>query len=98
MANSVGLQQTAPLVCCVFTLFAQAYAILFDLFDLMLYVHSKQLRSCWDGHLLNHTVPGQASWRQVTSILKSCHTKPRFHCIGTELFNFPERSEIARKP
>ena len=31
------------------------------LFDLMLYVHGKQLRSCWDGQLLNHIVPGQAS-------------------------------------
>ena len=37
------------------------------LFDLMLYVHGKQLRS-WDGQLLNHTVPGQASRRQFTSI------------------------------
>ena len=27
-----------------------------------------------------------------------CHTKPRFHCVGTELFNFPEHREIARKP
>ena len=33
----------------------------FCLFDLMLNVHSKQLRSCWDGQLLNHTVPRQAS-------------------------------------
>ena len=38
------------------------------LFVLLLYVHSKQLRSCWDSQLLNHTVPGQASWRQFTSI------------------------------
>ena len=30
------------------------------LFDLMLYFHGKQLRSCWDGQLPNHTVPGQA--------------------------------------
>ena len=37
-------------------------------FDLMLYVHSKQLRSCWDGELPNCTVPGQASRRQFTSI------------------------------
>ena len=28
-------------------------------FDLMLYIHSKQLRSCWDGQLLNHIVPGK---------------------------------------
>ena len=33
------------------------------LFDLMLYVHGKQLKSCWDS-----TVPGQASLRQFTSI------------------------------
>ena len=32
----------------------------FCLFDLMLYIHGKQLRSCWDGQLLHHTVPGQA--------------------------------------
>ena len=38
------------------------------LFDLMLYIQGKQLRSCHDGQLLNHTVPGQASWRQFTSI------------------------------
>ena len=37
------------------------------LFDLMLYVHGKQLRSCQDCQLLNHTVPGQASQRQFTS-------------------------------
>ena len=40
----------------------------YPLFDLMLYVHGKQLRSCRDGQLLNHTVPGQASRRQFTSI------------------------------
>ena len=33
-----------------------------------LHVNGKQLRSCWDGQLLNHTVPGQASRRQFTSI------------------------------
>ena len=38
------------------------------LFDLMLDVHGKQLRSCWDSQLLNHTVPGQVSWREFTSI------------------------------
>ena len=38
------------------------------LFDLMLYVHGKQLRSCWDAPLLYHTVPGQASRRQFASI------------------------------
>ena len=30
-------------------------------FDSLLYVHVKQLRSCRDGQLLNHTVPGQTS-------------------------------------
>ena len=30
--------------------------------------------------------------------LSGCHTKPRFHCVGTELFNFPESCEITRKP
>ena len=37
------------------------------LFDLLLYVPGKQL-SCWDSQLLNHSVPGQASQRQFTSI------------------------------
>ena len=37
------------------------------LFDVMLYVNAEQLRSCWDGHLLNHTIPGQASHKQFTS-------------------------------
>ena len=41
--------------------------ISFCLFDLVLYIHNKQLRSCWDGQLLNHTVNGQASGRQLTS-------------------------------
>ena len=38
--------------------------MLFLLFDLMLYVHGKQLRSCWDDQLLNLTVPGQSNRRQ----------------------------------
>ena len=42
--------------------------LLFCLFDIMLYFQGKQLRSCWVGQLLNHTVPGQASQRQFTSI------------------------------
>ena len=37
------------------------------LFDLLHHIHSKQLRSCQDGQLLNHTVPGQASRRQLSS-------------------------------
>ena len=24
------------------------------------------------------------------AVLSPCHTKPRFHCVGTELFKFPE--------
>ena len=44
-----------------------------ELFDLLLYfilfyVNGKQLRSCRDGQLLNHTVPGQDSQKQFTSI------------------------------
>ena len=35
------------------------------LIDLMLYVHSKQLRSCCNGQLLNHTFPGQAPTEAV---------------------------------
>ena len=27
--------------------------------------------------------------------LRPCHTKHRFHCVGTELFNYPARLEIA---
>ena len=38
-------------------------------FDLMLYAHDKQLRSCWDAsYSVNHTVPGQSSRKQFTSI------------------------------
>ena len=33
---------------------------MFCLFNLLLHVHGKQLRSCHDGQLLNHTVPWQA--------------------------------------
>ena len=46
------LGQCAPLLC----------------FDLLLYVHGKQLVSCRDSQLLNHTVPGQVSRRQLTSV------------------------------
>ena len=36
--------------------------------ELVLHVHGQQLRSCRDGHCYPiHTVPGQASPRQVTS-------------------------------
>ena len=43
--------------------------VTFDcLFDLMLYIHRKQLRSCRDSQLPNHTVPVQASRRQFTRI------------------------------
>ena len=35
---------------------------------LSLNFHGKQLKLCRDGQLLNHTVPGQASQRQITSI------------------------------
>ena len=34
----------------------------------LFHVHGKKLRSRWDGHLLNHTVPGQPSRWQFTSI------------------------------
>ena len=37
-------------------------------FDLLLYVHGKQLGSCRDSPLLNRTVPRQISCRQFTSI------------------------------
>ena len=43
----------------------------FVLFDFVLYIHGKQLRSCQVGHLLNHTVPGQAYCRQFTIIIRS---------------------------
>ena len=42
--------------------------LLVCLFDLMLFGHAIQLRSCADGQLLNLTVRGQASPRQFTSI------------------------------
>ena len=38
------------------------------LIDLLLYVHSKHLRLCQDSQFLKHTVPGQASREQFTSI------------------------------
>ena len=38
------------------------------LIELLLYVHNKQLRSCRDVQLLNHTVHRPASWRQFTSM------------------------------
>ena len=39
------------------------------LFDQPTYVHGKQLVSCPDRQLLNHTVPGQVSRRQLTIVL-----------------------------
>ena len=55
------------------TILVDNLKLLFDvsfvcLFELMLHVHGKQLRSCWEGQLVNYTVPGQASQRQFTSI------------------------------
>ena len=41
---------------------------LFCLLDLFLDVHGKHIRSCRDGQLLNHTVPGKASRGQFSSI------------------------------
>ena len=46
----------------------QNHFFLFSCLICCFYVHSKQLRSCWEGQLLNHTVPGQASQKQFTSI------------------------------
>ena len=43
----------------------ESSVVSFCLFDLMLYFHGKQLRSCWDGQVLNHTVTWQASLRQI---------------------------------
>ena len=37
-------------------------------FDLLLYVHGKQMVSCRNSQLLNQTVPGQVSRRQLTSV------------------------------
>ena len=49
-------------------MFVTAAGFDFVLFDLMLYIYGKQLRSCWDGQLPNHTVPGQASQGHFTSV------------------------------
>ena len=46
----------------------KGYLLATILFDLLLYVQGKHLRSCWDGQFFNHTVPGQVSMRQFTSI------------------------------
>ena len=56
------------------SIFSGYGSVQMTLFDLLYYVHLKQLRSCRDGQLLNHTVPGQASKRQFTSI-----KYPSFH-------------------
>ena len=34
-------------------------------FDSLLYVHSKQFRSCRDGQLLSHTVSGQVTGKSL---------------------------------
>ena len=46
---------------CIFCYFSKYYVEIscVCLFDLLLYVHGKQLRSCYDDQCLNHTVPGQ---------------------------------------
>ena len=46
----------------------QAWTLGSFLFDVMLHVHGKQLWSCREGHLLNHTFPEQVFRRQFTSI------------------------------
>ena len=47
-----------------------AYMWFICLFDLLLYVHGKQLRLCWDDQLFNHTDPGQASLETVYQYLE----------------------------
>ena len=62
--NIFGLQKCKALSeFCYFLLL-----LFFCLFDLLLYVYGKQLRSCQDSPLLKNTVPGQASRKQLTSI------------------------------
>ena len=41
--------------------FYNTTALLDALFDLLLYLYDKQLRSCQDGQFLNHIAPWQAS-------------------------------------
>ena len=62
---------------------------LIGLFNLMLNVHSKQLRSSLDDQLLNHTVLGQASRRQSTSI-----RRPFLPVTDNLLFLNQQKSEI----
>ena len=68
------------------------------LFDLLLYAHSTQLRSCWDGNLLNHTVPGQA-WMQSAATLESSEEGNIFHervCWTQESISGPLHTKLAR--
>ena len=55
---------------------------------------------------LPHAVSAvRTSWKRSARIVSAViaqwkrprHTKPRFHCVGTELFKFPMRREIASK-
>ena len=58
-----GVGYTVPYIC----LFVQLTDTVFNMFELMLFNHGKQLRSCPDGQLLT-TVPGQGFRKQFTSI------------------------------
>ena len=60
-------------------------------------ITSMPLRSIgkiWSCYELNK----QAKTELPFSLSKPCHTKPGFHCIGTEFFHFLEHQDIARKP
>ena len=57
------------------------------LFELMFYIDGKQLRSCWDGLLLNHTVPGQAPYRQLGGLYYLCGENKgadQLHCYRVD--------------
>jgi hypothetical protein len=65
--------------------------------------NAAQLReSAWQALCLSYCVRiarvcCSQKFKIVNTTLSPVHTKPGFYCVGTALFNFQERREIARK-
>ena len=54
------------------------------LFDLLLNVHGKQLRSCWDGQVLNHTGLDKPLGAYLAPILSNVNATQRQREIFTK--------------
>ena len=63
-----------------------------------IYMHLAKTSERWENLYTASSTRRKHSANVVMAQWKRpCHTKPRFHCVGTELFKFPECREISSK-